>query len=81
MDFILSAHTREMLLERRIPEEWVGRTINNSDRNETRADNNVHFFKSIAENEGRVLHVILNPHVLPKKVVTAFFDRRARRHR
>ncbi|MEW6215217.1 MAG: hypothetical protein AB1478_08455 [Nitrospirota bacterium] len=44
-------------------------------------DNNVHYFKSITEHEGRVLHVVVNPHVLPKKVVTVFFDRKARRQK
>lgn len=45
----------------------------------TGEDNNTHYFKSIAEHGGRVLHVVVNPHVLPKKVVTFFFDRGARR--
>ena len=30
------------------------------------------------EHEGRILHVVVNPHVTPKRVVTVFFDRRAR---
>jgi hypothetical protein len=68
-----------MLKERNIPEEWVWGSINNPDWVTTGEDNNIHYFKSIPEHEGRVLHVVVNPHVTPKRVVTVFFDRRARR--
>jgi hypothetical protein len=81
MDFKLSTHTRDMLKEREIPEEWVWRTINNSDREKAGEDNNMHYFKSIIEHDGRILHVVVNPHVSPKKVVTVFFDRKARRQK
>jgi len=79
MDFKLSAHTRDMLKERNIPEEWVWRTLNKPDWENAGEDNNIHYFKSITEHEGRILHVVVNPHVSPKKVVTVFFDRKARR--
>ena len=79
MDFKLSEHTQDMLKERNILEEWVWRTINNPDREDTGVDNNIHYYKDIPEHGGRILHVVVNPHVLPKKVVTVFFDRRARR--
>lgn len=26
-------------------------------------------------------HIVVNPHVLPKKIVTVFFDRKARRQK
>ena len=70
-----------MLKERNIPEEWVLRTINNADWENIGEDNNVHYFKSITEHKGRILHVVVNPHVSPKKVVTVFFDRKARRQK
>jgi hypothetical protein len=79
MDFKLSVHTQDMLKEREIPEEWAWRTINNSDWTNIGIDNNIHYFKSITEHAGRILHVVVNPHVSPKKVVTVFFDRKARR--
>jgi len=41
--------------------------------------NNIHYFKSISEYEERILHVVVNPNVSPRKVVTVFFDRRVRR--
>lgn len=81
MDFKLSAHTQDMLKERNIPEEWVRRTLDKPDWENIGEDNNIHYFKSIIEHEGRILHIVVNPHVLPKKVVTVFFDRKARRHK
>ena len=79
MEFELSAHAQDMLKERNIPEEWVWQTINEPDWENMGEDNNIHYYKGIADYEGRILHVIVNPHVIPKKVVTVFFDRRARR--
>ncbi len=70
-----------MLQEREIAEELVWQTIEKPDRETQGDDNNVHYFKSVTELGGRVLHVVVNPHATPKKVVTAFFDRKARRKR
>jgi len=67
------------MVERKILEEWVWSTISNPDREETGTDNNVHYFKAISEHEGHTLHAVVNPNVSPKKIVTVFFDRRARR--
>jgi hypothetical protein len=78
-DPILSGHTSYMLKERNISEAWVWRTISEYDWENIGKDNNVHYFKSIQEHGGRTLHVVVNPHISPKKVVTVFFDRRARR--
>jgi len=79
--YILSSHTHDMLRERNISEEWVWRTINDHEWQNTGDDNNIHYFKSIPEHGGRTLHVVVNPGVTPKKVVTVFFDRAARRKR
>jgi len=79
MKFELSKHTRNMMAERKISEEWIRRAINNPERTEENTDNNIHCFKSIPEQEGRILHVVINTHIVPEKVVTVFFDRRARR--
>lgn len=81
MDYKLSSHTQDMLKEREIPEEWVWRTLDNPDLENVGDDNNTHYFKRIDEHEGRILHVVVNPHVSPKKVVTVFFDRKAGRHK
>ncbi len=66
MNFELSAHTKDMLKERDIPEEWIWRTIDNPDWKNIGEDNNIHHFKSISEHGGRILHVIVNPHVSHK---------------
>ncbi|MGQ9555496.1 MAG: DUF4258 domain-containing protein [Anaerolineae bacterium] len=74
-----SAHARDMLAERQIPEEWVWRCIESPDQKEFGADNNVHYLKVIEERGGRFLHVVVNPHLRPNRVVTVFFDRRVKR--
>ncbi len=76
LDFEFSSHARDMMIERRIPEEWVWRAINTLRTKKTGMDGNVHYTKSIREREGRVLHVVVNPNVLPHRIVTFFFDRR-----
>jgi len=81
MEFKLSKHTLDMLKERNVLEEWVWRALDNPDWDNIGVDNNVHYFKNIVEHENRILHVVVNPHVSPKKVVTVFFDRKARRQK
>ncbi len=74
-----SSHAKDMLKERNIPEEWVWRTINSPDSKESGADGNIHYTKAIEENEGRILHVVVNENVERNQIVTVFFDRRLRR--
>lgn len=81
MSFELSKHTYDMLLERNILEDWVSRAINDPDWDNVGIDNNIYYFKAILEHEERILHVVVNPHVIPNKVVTVFFDRKARRQK
>jgi len=77
-DYIFSKHALEMMKERNILETWVQRVLNESDNTFTSEDGNLHFSKAIAEIEDRVLHVVVNPAVSPKRIVTLFFDRRLR---
>jgi hypothetical protein len=79
LDFEFTTHAKEMLKQRNILEEDVLRTIYHPDWKNIGQDDNVHCFKKIDEYENRVLHVIINPGTVPKKVVTAFFDRKARK--
>ena len=82
VDVTLSAHARDMLKEREIPEEWVMLAINSADKSEKGAvDNNWHYIKSIPEREDRILRVVVNQEVSPYRVVTVFFDRRLRRRK
>ena len=68
-----------MLEERNISEDWIRDTVKNPDWDTLGPDDNRHYFKSISENGDRVLHVIMNQSVSPKRIITAFFDRKARR--
>jgi len=74
-----SRHAREMLVERRIREEWVLRTIADPDRNEERNDGHSHYIKAITEREGSFLRVVVTRGTPPNRIVTIFFDRRFRK--
>ncbi len=67
-----------MLVERGLQEEWIQRAIHEADQEWTSEDGLNHFAKAIAERDNRILHVVVNVSVQPKRVVTAFFDRRLR---
>lgn len=77
-EYIFSKHAIEMIKERNLSENWVWHVLNESENTFTGEDGNLHFSKAIAEKENRVLHVVVNPAVSPKRVVTVFFDRRLR---
>ena len=64
--------------ERNISEEWLEETIKYPEWQEVGQDGNTHCFKSISEYENRILHVVINKKVSPNKIVTVYFDRRAR---
>ena len=69
-DAELSSHASDMLSVRRIPEGWVWRTIQAPDREEIGVDDNLHYLKAIEENAGRILRVVVNTHVEPRRVVS-----------
>ena len=77
-EYIFSKHATEMMEERTIAEEWIWRVLNDSENIVSSEDGNLHFTKSIAGKDDRVLHVVTNPNVSPKRIVTVFFDRRLR---
>ncbi len=70
-----------MLKERGIAREWVMRVIAEPARTERRDDGTVHYLKPIPECEGRVLRVVTGTEGESPRIVTAFFDRRAREER
>ena len=78
-DFKLTEHARDMIKERDIQEEWVWRTIDNPDKTEIGKDEHTHYYKAISEMRSRILHIVVNHNVSPNKLITVFFDRRARR--
>lgn len=80
-DIVFTAHAHATMAERGIKEEWVWQTIGSPDRQEVGDDANTHFLKAISEFESRILRVVVNENVEPKRIVTVFFDRRLRRKR
>lgn len=75
MNYEFSTHAKDMLRERNIEEEWVWRTIETG-KSKKGDDGHLHYSKPIREKDGRILHVVINPYVNPRRIVTVFFDRR-----
>jgi hypothetical protein len=73
-----SAHATTMMLERMIQEEWIMRAVTGPDTTEERNDEEIHYLKQIPESGGKILRVIINPQTNPHRVITVFFDRRAK---
>jgi hypothetical protein len=78
MDLVYTKHASDVKAEREIKEEWVMSSIQNPDRQDRGEDGNLHFYKAIPDFENRVLHVVVNDHVTPNRIVTLFFDRRVK---
>ncbi len=79
MKFEFSKHAKAMIKERNITEEWVWNALLAPMYKDFRPDNNIHYFKSIPKQDGKVLHVVVTPNTKPPKFVTAFFDRRRKK--
>ncbi len=77
--FDFTIHARDMLTERKIPEDWIWRVLNQPDETHMGADGNMHYTKAIQERDGRILHVVVNLTVQLNRIVTLFFDRRLTR--
>ena len=78
-EFAFTVHARAMLTERKIPEDWIWRALNQPDETHMGEDGNMHYTKAIQERDGRILHVVVNPKFQPNRIVTLFFDRRLTR--
>ena len=76
---IQTQHFKDMLSERNIRIKWVDETLEMPDNTEEHEDGTVHFLKKVQERDNRWLRVIVNNTSLPKKLITAFFDRRLKR--
>ncbi|MCE7938162.1 MAG: DUF4258 domain-containing protein [Chloroflexi bacterium CFX6] len=79
MDFILTEHARDALAKRGISITWVERVFHSPEAIEPdRIDPELeHRLARIPELENRVLRVIVNVTVEPKRIVTLFLDRRS----
>lgn len=78
--FELSQHARHQIQERNLQTSWLEETLSSPDRLLPDADpySNTHYLKQILDFENRWLRVVVNPNVVPKRVVTIFFDRRVK---
>jgi hypothetical protein len=68
-----SQHFNDRIFERNIKVEWVIDVIENYDDSFQSNSSEVHYIKTIVQNENRCLKVIVNP--ITKTIITAFFDR------
>jgi len=78
MEYIVSNHARQMMIERELDPYWVAGTVANPDAVENQPDGNRHYFRAIPERAGRVLHVVMNEAGIPAILVTVYFDRNRR---
>jgi len=80
MEYTLTEHAKKVLDERRVPLEWLERTLDHPAlTEEDPADASLERrYCAIPENDGRVLRVVVNTSVEPVRVVSVFFDRRMR---
>lgn len=80
-DYRLSAHAERVIDERAIRVEWLEHVLATPDsvRVDEEQGELVHLFGAIEAQGGRVLHVVVNRTANPRRIITAFFDRRARR--
>ncbi|HTW92322.1 MAG TPA: DUF4258 domain-containing protein [bacterium] len=79
MELAHTAHARDMLTERAIPDAWVVRAVESPLRTENHDDGATHYLSEVPERSGRILRVVMNTEASPPIVVTVFFDRRLRR--
>jgi len=76
-----STHALHMLQERGISQEWALMTIHSPGRTERKRNGTTHYIRAFPERGGRFLRVVVNLRVSPRRVVTAFFDRRLGKQR
>ena len=76
----LTAHAATAIAERDIDIAWVTRVLAKPERTEKdRYDPSLtHALARIAERDDRILRVVYNASVEPKRIVTSYFDRRQR---
>ena len=77
MKYELSQHAKDSVAEREIPTEWIERVLNSPARRmpDRRDPTLEHRLGIIDEFGGKALRVMVNPAVVPIRVVTVYFDR------
>lgn len=80
MKFELTKHAEDVILERKIPIDYIERVLDNPELKEIDANDMelTHYLLKIPENDNRVLRVIVNIKHIPTLVITAYYDRTMR---
>ncbi len=80
-DSVFTKHAEHTLRERGIATGWVERTLRQPQWKEPDKSSRTlrHALLAIAERDGLILRVVYDPTSKPWRVITVFFDRRARR--
>jgi len=80
VDFVLSAHAEVVIANRSIEREWLEQVLERPERVEAdKVDPTLkHAIGRISVHPGRVLRVVYNDAVEPRRIVTAYFDRTLR---
>ncbi|MBI3570023.1 MAG: DUF4258 domain-containing protein [Gammaproteobacteria bacterium] len=73
----LTAHAETVMAERKIPAAWMERVLQSPERTESdKVDPELrHALGRITEHDDRVLRVVYNVTVNPRRIVTVYFDR------
>jgi hypothetical protein len=74
-------HAETMLIERAIARDWAEQVLNAPEWEEPDLSNPSHkrAFGAIAEAGGKILRIVYTEQAGEKRVITLFFDRRAKR--
>ena len=75
MNIRFTAHARNVLSEREIPEEWVRRVISLPEKTEFPETGVTHYLARLPENDNRWLRVVTKRSEDDIVVITTFFDR------
>ena len=78
--YVLSAHAEVVIADRSIERAWLEQVLERPERVESdKVDPALkHAIRRISTNGGRVLRVVYNDTVDPRRIVTAYFDRTLR---
>ena len=75
-DFDFSEHAlKRLMMRREIEFDWVVLCLDHPDRITKVQSNSWHYLKRIPEFGNRVLKVIVNPLIVPPRIITLHFDR------
>ena len=77
MEWRLSQHARDVIIQRGIAEKWIDDVLQNPTVQHTIGPDEIHLFGIVEEAEGRCLKVVVNPG--KGLIVTVYFDRNMRK--